>query len=190
MKFVLQKYLDIISSWLEINQFYGMERAFFIGLGSNLGDRHAYLDRALDRLSLRWGTSPKLSSRYETPPWEMDSNSPEFINQVAQFDVDLEPEQAMLDLQCIEKELGRVRSSLEGYQSRTIDLDLLAIEGIQLSNAQLTVPHPQIANRRFVLEPFAELAPNFKIHLDGSTIADLLRNCPDTSTLNRLNLEH
>jgi len=164
-----------------------MHRDCYIGLGSNLGDRHGYLDSALARMEAMWGVGSLRSSRYQTPPWGMPPDAPDFINQVACFRLDLDPEAILVDLLAIEAALGRHRDeAAAGYQSRTIDLDVLAIDGVQLDTPTLTLPHPRIAARRFVLEPLAEIAPAFKLVHDGRQVQELLRTCPDEAPVQRI----
>ncbi len=165
-----------------------MPRAHYIGMGSNLGNRHGFLDDALNKMRARWGEEPVLSSRFATPPWGMEKGNPDFINQVACFQLDKPPLEVMQDLLAIEQDLGRIRNPEgTGYQSRTIDLDMLVIEGVTMNEPELTLPHPRIEERRFVLEPLCELAPDLRLQSKGPTIKDLLRTCPDHSPLEKLN---
>jgi len=164
-----------------------MHRDCYIGLGSNLGDRNNYLDSALARMEAVWGVGSVRSSRYQTPPWGMSAGSPDFINQVVCFRLARDPKAILVDLLAIEAGLGRHRdAAAAGYQSRTIDLDLLAVEGIQLDSPTLTLPHPRIAMRRFVLEPLTEIAPDFKLVHDGPPVRELLRTCPDEAPVHRI----
>jgi 7,8-dihydro-6-hydroxymethylpterin-pyrophosphokinase len=90
-------------------------------------------------------------------------------------------------LLAIEQKLGRHRADkAEGYQSRSIDLDLLAVERVHMETEALTLPHPRMHLRRFVLEPLAELAPELQLTVDGPTVAELLRICADESAVQRL----
>ncbi len=165
-----------------------MPRAHYIGLGSNLGNRHRFLDDALQKMEVRWGVQAEVSSRYATPPWGMEQGHSDFINQVACYYLQKAPLEVIQDLLEIEHALGRVRDPLSsGYQSRTIDLDILVVEGVTLDDPQLTLPHPRIELRRFVLEPLFELAPALRLRPDGPTVEELLRTCPDHSPLEKLN---
>ena len=130
-----------------------------IGLGSNLGDRVAHVDGAIAELKAL-GTAVGVSSLYETEPIggpEQDA----FINAVAVIDTELEPRQLLDALIEIERRHGRIRR--ERWGPRTLDLDILVFEGRTIDEPGLTVPHPHIAERRFVLEPLAEVWPDAEI---------------------------
>jgi 2-amino-4-hydroxy-6-hydroxymethyldihydropteridine diphosphokinase len=145
----------------------------FVGLGSNLGDREENLDRALDLLN---GYAPRLvfcSSFYETEPVGV-TDQPKFLNAVAEVRSDnLSPRELLDRLLEIERELGRDRTTEERWGPRTIDLDLLLYGDEVIDEPGLTVPHPRLAERRFVLEPLHELAPELVLP-DGRRIKDLL----------------
>ncbi|MGM9693660.1 MAG: 2-amino-4-hydroxy-6-hydroxymethyldihydropteridine diphosphokinase [Alloprevotella sp.] len=132
-----------------------------LGLGSNLGDRAAMLREAIRRLSERLGSPVAVSSFLETEPVDFVS-SHRFLNAAVAFEASMEPF-ALLDFtQEIERDLGRSRKSENGeHFDRTIDIDILFLGDTVLSSERLTIPHPHIASRRFVLEPLAEIAPDF-----------------------------
>jgi 2-amino-4-hydroxy-6-hydroxymethyldihydropteridine diphosphokinase len=139
----------------------------YIGLGSNLGDRGENLPRALERLG-----AARVSTIRETDPVGV-TEQPRFLNAVAELETDLPP-RALLDrLLEIERDLGRDRESEERWGPRAIDLDLLLYDDEVIDEPGLTVPHPRLAERRFVLEPLAELAPDLVLP-DGRAIKDLL----------------
>lgn len=132
----------------------------YIGLGSNLGDRENYVGDAVYKVSQIKGIELiRQSSIYETEP-EGILNQPKFLNCVIEVKASLTPLQLLQKLQEIEVELGRVRTRRWG--ARTIDLDILFYGGLTVKEPNLEIPHPRIANRRFVLEPLAELIPDFK----------------------------
>jgi len=138
----------------------------FIGLGSNLGDREALIRQAAELIGAR-----RLSTIIETEPWGYHEQ-PRFLNAVAELDTDLEP-RALLDLLLdVERRLGRQRTGRR-WGPRTIDLDLLLYGDRVVDEPGLTVPHPSLAERLFVLEPLAELAPSLKIPGNG-TVQDLI----------------
>ncbi|NEZ03206.1 2-amino-4-hydroxy-6-hydroxymethyldihydropteridine diphosphokinase [Wenzhouxiangella sp. XN201] len=134
----------------------------WIGLGANLGDRVAMLDRALERIDARPSTHVVArSGNYRTPPWG-DRDQPEFLNAVAVVET-TESAPGLLDaLQAIESELGRVRDERH-WGPRLIDLDLLLYGEKHIERADLTVPHPRIHQRAFVLVPLCELDPELEI---------------------------
>lgn len=133
----------------------------FLGLGSNLGDRETLLRQAIGKLSEKLGKPVAVSSFHETAPVGFVS-AHRFLNAVVAFNASIEPF-ALLDFtQEIERELGRSRKSVNGeHFDRTMDIDILFLGDTVLSSERLTIPHPHIASRRFVLEPLAEIAPAF-----------------------------
>lgn len=154
-----------------------------------MGNRHALLDAALNEIQLALPCVQERSNRFETPAWGMAPGTPAFLNQVISvaLPVAIEPLHVLDVLLTIEQKLGRHRATkADGYQSRSIDLDLLAVEGVRMETATLTLPHPRMHLRRFVLAPLAELAPELQLAEDGPTVAELLRTCADQSTVQRL----
>lgn len=149
-----------------------MRRRAYIGLGSNLNDPAQQLRQALQALARLPDTQLLAQSRlYRTPPWGV-LEQPAFVNAVAELDTGLAPRQLLDALLQIEQAAGRVRVG-ERWGPRVLDLDLLHMVGIQQHDAQLSLPHPRIAERAFVLLPLAELAPT--LHLPGQgVVADLL----------------
>ena len=132
-----------------------MTRAF-VGLGANLGDREGTIRRAAELLG-----AARLSTIRETEPWGY-ADQPPFLNAVAELDTDLTP-RALLDrLLEVETTLGRTREGPR-YGPRTIDLDLLLHGETTIEEPGLTVPHPRLHERLFVLEPLAELAPDVEV---------------------------
>jgi 2-amino-4-hydroxy-6-hydroxymethyldihydropteridine diphosphokinase len=159
----------------------------FIGLGSNLGDRAAYLHRALSELSeLHQTTVKKLSSVYETEPVGV-KDQPKFLNMVAELDSMLRPDDLVRELKEIEHRVGRTLR--EHWGPREIDLDLLYYGGEMLNETALQVPHPEISNRRFVLVPLKEIAAEFQDPLRHLSVEDLLQRCSDTSSVRRTSLQ-
>ena len=128
----------------------------YIALGSNLGDRRAYLRDALQQLHLAFGAPTAVSGVYQTAAWGV-TDQPDYLNMVAAYQCDEVPLRILRTLQKIEAAAGRVRH--ERWGSRTLDLDLLSYGAYQLSTPTLTLPHPRIAVRNFVLAPLAEIAP-------------------------------
>jgi 2-amino-4-hydroxy-6-hydroxymethyldihydropteridine diphosphokinase len=129
----------------------------YIALGSNLGDRQGYLDRALRALQEHPGISvTRVSSFYETEPVGGPPGQGDYLNAAAEIDTDLSPAELMRALLDIEKGLGRVRG--ERHAPRTIDLDLLLHGDLVVEEPDLQVPHPRMHDRSFVLEPLAEIA--------------------------------
>jgi 2-amino-4-hydroxy-6-hydroxymethyldihydropteridine diphosphokinase len=124
----------------------------YVGLGSNLGDREAQIRHAAELIGAR-----RLSSIVETEPWGYEAQ-PKFLNAVAEVETTLEPRALLDQLLDVERQLGRERIGPR-WGPRTVDLDLLVYGDRVLDEPGLTVPHPELAQRLFVLEPLAELAP-------------------------------
>jgi 2-amino-4-hydroxy-6-hydroxymethyldihydropteridine diphosphokinase len=142
----------------------------FVGLGSNLGDRERNIREAVERL--RKIGAVRLSTLRDTDPVGV-ADQPNFLNAVAELSSEL-PARELLDrLLEIERELGRDRAKEGRWGPRTIDLDLLLYGDEVIDEPGLTLPHPRLAERRFVLEPLHELAPELVLP-DGRRIKDLL----------------
>jgi 2-amino-4-hydroxy-6-hydroxymethyldihydropteridine diphosphokinase len=129
----------------------------YIGLGSNLGDREASIRGAAAELG-----ATRLSTIRETEPWGPVVDQPRFLNAVAELETDLRPRELLERLLAVEREFGRVRDGLR-FGPRTLDLDLLVYGSARLAEPDLTVPHPRLHERRFVLEPLSELAPDLDV---------------------------
>lgn len=133
----------------------GAARRAFVALGSNLGDREAYLAQARDALAALPGTSlVAASSVYETAPQDR-ADQPPFLNQVVALDTSLEPRDLLTACQRIETDHGRRREVRFG--PRTLDIDILLLEGMESDDPLLTLPHPRMWQRAFVLVPLAEV---------------------------------
>ena len=142
----------------------------YLGLGSNVGDKAAMIDEALRRLGATPGIRVAARSRpYRTPPWG-ETDQPWFVNAAAVVVTTLSPHALLEAGLAVELGLGRVRELRWG--PRTIDVDLLAYEGAVVRDEALTLPHPYLLERAFVLAPLAEIAPDLVV--DGVRIADAL----------------
>ena len=148
----------------------------FILLGSNQGQRKQFLRKAIQEIQLHCGNITNESSIYETAAWG-NTKQAAFLNQVIVIRTKLSPDDLMKKLLEIEQKLGRVRT--EKYGPRTIDLDILFYDALIFHSAIVTLPHPAIQDRKFVLIPLAELSPG-KIHpVYKKTISTLLKECAD-----------
>ena len=133
----------------------------YIALGGNLGDPRGQVLAAMDALDRLPGSRLRARSRlYLTPPWGV-LEQPPFVNAAAMLDTALAPHALLDALMAIERDAGRVRAERNG--PRTLDLDLLHMDGVRLDDARLTLPHPRLAERAFVLLPLADIAPSLDV---------------------------
>ena len=146
----------------------------YLGLGSNLGDRTEHLKKALASLC-RTGEVRKVSSLYETEPLGVQ-DQPGFRNAVALLETTLTPRALLGELKRIEKELGRSPGGLR-WGPRVIDVDILSYDDLIFTEEGLTIPHPEMERRRFVLEPLSEIAPGWVHPVSGKTVEVLLKKC-------------
>lgn len=144
----------------------------YLGLGSNVGDRAGHLRAAIEMLGARGVDVEAVSSGYETEPVGELLDQPDFLNAAIRIRTDRDPE-ALLDL-CkeIEAERGRALDAPR-HSPRPLDVDLLLLGDIELSTGRLTLPHPEVTSRRFVLAPLIELDPDITLP-DGTRLADAL----------------
>jgi 2-amino-4-hydroxy-6-hydroxymethyldihydropteridine diphosphokinase len=148
----------------------------YLSLGSNLGDRERHLQEALDLLQAPDLRIQRISPVYETEPREV-RNQPWFLNLVVEAQTDLFPKQLLVRTSKIERQLGRRRLIEKG--PRTVDIDILFIGSFVLRTPTLTVPHPRLAERRFVLAPLADLAPEWRDPVSRRSVRELLAGTAD-----------
>lgn len=147
----------------------------YLGLGSNLGNRRALIEKAVSLVAERVGRVSALSSFYESEPWGFVSDNI-FLNAAAAVETELEPLEVLGRIKEIERELGRVKKTSERYEDRPVDIDILFYGDAVINLPELTVPHPLMLMRRFVMEPLAEIAPGFVHPVAGKSVAELLRD--------------
>lgn len=148
----------------------------FLGLGTNLGDREANLKAAVEQINKRVGEVTSLSAFYVTEPWGFESSHP-FLNAVCRVDTVLTPHEVLAVTQDIERMIGRTKKSVNGcYSDRPIDIDILIYDDCRLNTPELTIPHPLMHKRDFVMKPLGEIAPELvkAIFADWSTEHSLL----------------
>ncbi len=155
----------------------------YIGLGSNLEDREAYLEQALKRFAASHEFPLiRISPIYETEPVGL-REQPVFLNAVCEIRTGQSPHVLLRFIRMVEAELGRQRRIRWG--PRTIDLDILVFGDLCVATEELTIPHPRLAERRFVLQPLNDLVPNLKVPLLETPVHELLQRCPDRSRVVR-----
>ena len=148
----------------------------YLLLGSNMGNSEQQLSDAILQIKYQIGKVTNKSSLYATAAWG-NTNQPEFLNQVVMVQSELAALPLLENILFIEKKMGRVRTIKNA--PRVIDIDILFFNKEIISTANLTVPHPEIENRRFVLIPLNELSPDFIHPVSGLTVHTLLKNCTD-----------
>jgi len=156
----------------------------FIGLGGNIGNLPGNFNEAKRLIREEGGILTRASSLYRSRPLGFVSED-DFMNQVIEIHSVLSPANLLETLLVIEKKLGRIRVPGK-YTSRTIDLDILYYNDLIIHSEALSVPHPRIGERKFVLVPLVEIAPAFIHPLLGKTQRQLLEICPDTSLIQKL----
>lgn len=150
----------------------------FLQLGSNQGDRIALMQEALQCIALSVGQIENQSSLYESEAWG-NTNQTNFINQVIEIKTALSPEDLLISIQKIEKDLGRKR--IEHWGPRTMDIDILFYDSQTINNSpELIIPHPRLSERKFVLQPMNEIAAEFIHPIFKRSITQLLYLCEDS----------
>jgi 2-amino-4-hydroxy-6-hydroxymethyldihydropteridine diphosphokinase len=152
-----------------------MKRTAYIALGSNLGRRGWVLRRAMDMLRQADGiTLKRVSELIETDPVGGPAGQGKYLNGAAEVETTLGPAELLAALQEIEAKLGRDRQDGEKHGPRTCDLDIVLMEDVEIKTPTLTIPHPRMHERRFVLEPLAQIAPTARHPGMCRTVAQLL----------------
>jgi 2-amino-4-hydroxy-6-hydroxymethyldihydropteridine diphosphokinase len=159
-----------------------MEYKVLISLGSNKGNRLDTITKAIQLLKKDIGDVIAISPVYETASWGYQDDA--YLNNAICLVTKLAPLYIMEALLSIELKLGRERNSdIETYQARSIDLDIILIEGLVVDHPKLQVPHPRMNVRKFVLQPLVDIAPNWVHEKDELPLCDLLRKCEDDSAI-------
>jgi 2-amino-4-hydroxy-6-hydroxymethyldihydropteridine diphosphokinase len=153
------------------------EQVGYLGLGSNVGDSEGHLRAALQLLPAQGVEVIAVSSTYVTEPVGEILDQPDFLNAAVRIRTALEPEELLDACKAVEAERGRV-FDLPRHSPRPLDVDLLLLDALELQTDRLTLPHPQVRNRRFVLAPLLELNPGLTLP-DGTVLADALAALPD-----------
>ncbi len=161
-----------------------MTRTGYLGLGSNVGDRAAHLRAALAELPAHGAEVEAVSSAYETEPVGEVLDQPDFLNAAVRIRTELEPEPLLEVCKAIEVEQGRMLAAGR-HSPRPLDIDLLLLGDLELSTERLTLPHPEVTSRRFVLAPLLELDPDLSLP-DGTRLANALATLGPGQSINLL----
>lgn len=159
-----------------------MNKAYLL-TGGNMGDRQKNLATTYEQIQQECGDIVSSSSIYETAAWGK-KDQPPFLNQALEIQTELTPRKLLKKILAIEKQIGRVRK--EKYGPRIIDIDILLFNDGIYNYTSLKIPHPEMQNRRFVLVPLAEIAPEAIHPIFKKTIAELLAVCPDELAVKKI----
>ncbi|RCT56465.1 2-amino-4-hydroxy-6-hydroxymethyldihydropteridine diphosphokinase [Winogradskyella sp. KYW1333] len=162
-----------------------LAKTVYIALGSNKGLKLLNLQSAIDAIFKTVGTIEKISKVYNTPAFGFEGE--DFHNACIMVNTELKPKKLLKYLLKIEKDLGRMKSSSEGYESREIDLDILFYEDEIVEQKSLVIPHPELHHRRFVLEPLMDIAKDVAHPKLNKTVSELLGECSDNSKIEPIN---
>jgi 2-amino-4-hydroxy-6-hydroxymethyldihydropteridine diphosphokinase len=154
----------------------------FLSLGGNLGNTREIFEGAYPLIEKKIGKISVYSSIYQTEAWGPIQQS-DFLNQVILVSTVLKPEACLTELLEIEREFGRERK--ERWGPRTLDLDILYYGDVIIAESDLSIPHPRIPERKFILTPLAEIAPLFEDPVSRKSMVTLLADCTDNSQVNR-----
>ncbi len=163
---------------------FGHMNVAYLSLGSNEGDRLQWLEKAIALISATCGTMQKRSAIYETAAWGI-TDQPDFLNMVITLETALSPTELLGAILQVETTLGRHRTVKWG--PRIIDIDILLYDDVTMDMPGLIIPHPFMQDRRFILIPLAEMAPQYMHPVLHKTVAALLAECPDKLEVWRYN---
>ena len=161
-------------------------KTIHIALGSNKGNKLQYLQSAIDAIFVHIGAVKKISKVYKTPAFGFEGD--DFYNACISVVTEFKPKKVLKELQAIEVELGRKSKTSKGYESREIDLDILFFEDEIIEEKTLILPHPQLQNRKFVLQPLLDVAKDLKHPVLNKSIETLLVECNDSSVIEHVNI--
>ncbi len=160
---------------------------YYIALGSNKGDKYKHLQQAVDAIFNRIGHIRLISKVYKSPA--LGFKSDDFFNCCLLLESTLKPQQVLNELLSIETKMGRVRTQTNQYEARIIDLDIILVADQIIKTKTLTVPHPEMQNRKFVLQPLHDIASTLMHPILHKSVTELLLNCLDNSVLEPANVQ-
>lgn len=159
-------------------------RTTYLSLGSNQGEKLKNLQDAINHIGEKVGAINKISSVYKTKSWGFESE--DFLNCCVEVSTNLNPEDLLTTILKIEEKLGRIRSNDKEYSARSIDIDILLFDDEIIFSPNLIVPHPRMLERKFVLVPLTEIAPNYRHTIEKQTILMCLQNCTDDGVIEKI----
>ena len=159
----------------------------YLLLGGNLGNRNYYIQKSEQLIDRELGEILVKSSIYETEPWGFQHEQ-NFYNRVVEINTLLKPQELLTKIHTIENDLGRERCSRQ-YSARTVDIDILFYDNIILDEPNLIIPHSQLHNRRFVLEPLCEIKPEFIHPVMNVSVSKLLSQCEDSLGVSKIDTQ-
>lgn len=157
----------------------------YLSLGSNLGDKQRNLRFAISEIEQRCGKIELCSSFYSTPPWGFNSDN-EFVNLALSITTVLDPLDLLNVLKHIEQDAGRQQKTKKDYEDRPLDIDILFYDNSIIESEQLSIPHPRLHLRLFVLVPMNEIAPQLMHPILHKTIETLLMECDDSTLIRKI----
>ena len=179
----LYKYI-VISKILLVNLHLIMKSQYqvVLSLGSNQGNRLENIENCINLIHQEIGTVVQVSKLYETPAWGFESEP--FYNCAVVVHTHKSAHQVLDEVLLLEEALGRIRSDVEGYQARIIDIDVISFDEEIIASEKLKVPHPEMQKRAFVLKPLLDIIPNFEHPILKQSITQLWEKCPDNVDVN------
>ncbi|WP_116770359.1 2-amino-4-hydroxy-6-hydroxymethyldihydropteridine diphosphokinase [Maribacter litoralis] len=161
----------------------GVYKTALLSIGSNLGNRQLLLQKAIFEIGKVAGEIRQVSATYKTPSWGFEGE--DFLNACLELQTLLSPNDLLKELLDIETAFGRERNHSESYQSRTLDIDIIYYDKEVINTDALTIPHPKMQERKFILKPLADISPQFYHPIFNKDTRNLLQECKDKSSITK-----